>query len=88
MDKLSDNGGAAAEAVDTESGGEEAEEIVEEVVGDSKTTLLKIQKSIESLHEKFDSLNTAQEKTVLDVHQNHETIESLQSECRNLKAIC
>ncbi len=36
MEKLSDNGGAAAEAVNTESGVEETEEIVEKVVGNSK----------------------------------------------------
>ncbi len=47
---------------------------------------MNVQKSIDSLHENFDSLNTAQEKTVLDVHQNHETIELLQNECRNLTA--
>ena len=45
---------------------------------------MNVQKSIDSLHENFDSLNTAQEKTVLDIHQNYETIELLQNECRNL----
>ncbi len=35
MGKVSDNGGAAAEAVgETKSGGEETEETVEEIVGD------------------------------------------------------